>query len=64
MKLKELKRLAEKIADHERVIQTTQDADERKKSEQEILKLSSKVKDMADILTLDELIQEILEKNS
>lgn len=64
MKQKELKNLAKKIAKYEKIIQTTDDANERHKAENEIMKLTSSVKNFDDIMALDELIQDILEENS
>lgn len=56
MKQKELKNLAKKIAKHEKIIQTTQDPAERKRAENEIIKLSSSVHSFEDMVILDELI--------
>ena len=63
MKQKELKNLAKKIAKHEKIIQTTQDPAERKRAENEIIKLSSSVHSFEDMVILDELIQDILENS-
>ena len=64
MNKKELKNLAKKIAKYEKIIQTTEDAKERRNAENEIMKLTSSVKSFDDLMTLDELIQDILEENS
>ena len=64
MKQKELKNLAKKIAKYEKIIQTTKDADEKHNAENEIMKLSSCVKSLEDMMIIDELIQDILEENS
>lgn len=62
MKKKELKNLASKIAKQEKLIQTSSDKKEQKKAENEILKLTSSIKSVEDMLLLDDYIQEILEK--
>ena len=64
MNKKELKNLAKKIAKYEKIIQTTEDAKERHNAENEIMRLTSSVKSFDDLMTLDELIQDILEENS
>ena len=63
MKRKELKNLAEKIAKCEKIIQTSADTKEKAKAEQEIMRISSSVADLDDLLQIDELVMEILEKN-
>lgn len=63
MKRKELKNLAEKIAKCEKIIQTSTDTKEKAKAEQEIMRISSSVADLDDLLQIDELVMEILEKN-
>lgn len=62
MKRKELKNLAEKIAKCEKIIQTSTDTKEKAKAEQEIMRISSNVADLDDLLIIDELVMEILEK--
>ena len=62
MKKKELKNLAQRIADAEFILQTSNDNKELAKAKDTVLELSSKVTCMEDILLLDELIQEILEQ--
>ena len=63
MKRKELKNLAEKIAKCEKIIQTNEDKEKVRKAEQEIMRISSSVADLDDLLIIDELVMEILEKN-
>lgn len=64
MKKKELKNLAQKIAKAERVIQSTDSTTaEKSKAEQEIMTLSSHVDKLEDMIIIDEMVQEILEKN-
>lgn len=63
MKKKELKRLAEKIAHYENIIQNSLDKDEVKMAKENIIYLSGSVDDLDDILLLDEMVQSFLEKN-
>ena len=60
MKRKELKRIAEKIAKAEYIIQTSSDLKAIAKAEQDIISLSGSVDDIEDILVVDELVQELL----
>ncbi len=62
MKKKELKNLAERIAQYEHIIQTSQDQDEIKNARAQIMALSSKVKNLEDIMILDEMIQDFIGK--
>lgn len=62
MKKKELKNLAKKIAECERVIQTSQNSQEIHDAQNQIVKLSGSVKTFEDMMILDEMIQELLEK--
>ena len=63
MKKKELRAIAEKIAKAEMLIQTSNDKDAIRKAQEEIMKISSHITDMEDLDLIDELVQEILEKN-
>lgn len=63
MKRKELKNLAQKIAKCEMIIQTSDDKEKVARAEQEIMRISSSVADLDDMLVIDELVMEILEKN-
>ena len=63
MKRKELKNLAEKIAKCEKIIQANENKEKVHKAEQEIMRISSSVADLDDLLIIDELVMEILEKN-
>lgn len=63
MKRKELKNLAQKIAKCEIIIQTSDDKNKIARAEQEIMKISSSVASLDDMLIIDELVMEILEKN-
>ena len=63
MKKKELKNLAAKIAKYERIIQTSDDKNAVYQAEQEIMKLSGSVNNLEDMVAIDELVMELLEKN-
>lgn len=63
MKKKEMKALATKIAKYERIIQLNQDAKSVRQAEEEIMRLSSSVKSLDDMVAIDELVMEMLEKN-
>ena len=63
MKQKEIKNLAQKIAKYERVIQTSDDKKLVRQAEEEIMKLSSSVSSLEDMVAIDELVMEMLEKN-
>lgn len=64
MKMKELKNLAKKIAKWELVVQNAETQEERAEAEIKIMNLSSQVKSLEDIIIIDELVMDILEKNS
>ena len=64
MKQKEIKNLANKIAQQEKILQNTTNTKEKIKAENEIIRLSSCVKSFEDIIALDEAIQLLLDKNS
>lgn len=60
MKKKELKRLAEKIAKCEYIIQTSSDKDAIRRAQDDIFMLSGQVDSLEDITIIDELIQDIM----
>lgn len=62
MNKKELKNLAEKIASLESQLTAAQSPDDKKGIEDAIFKLSGKVKSFEDMMMLDVMIQDILEK--
>lgn len=64
MKKKELKALAVKIAKAEKKLQETQDSKGKALLEQEIMSLSGRVNALEDMILIDEMVQEILKKNS
>ena len=63
MKKKEIKNLAQKIAKYERIIQTSDDKKLVRQAEEEIMKLSSSVDSLDDMVAIDELVMELLGKN-
>lgn len=63
MKHKELKNLAQKIAKCEKIVQTSTDKNAIRRAQDEIMNLSGCVDSLEDIMILDEMIQDILEKS-
>lgn len=63
MKQKELKTLAKKIAKLEIEMQNCTDPDKRAELENEVMVLSGKVHSIADMIAIDDLVQEYLAKN-
>lgn len=63
MKKKEIRNLAEKIVKYEKIIQTSDDKEEISKAEKEIMKVSSSVKSLEDMMAIDEIVIELLEEN-
>ena len=64
MKKKELKNIAQKIAKAEMIIQNSDDPKVVAKAEQQIIELSGMAKTIEDMCAIDEMVQEILEKNT
>ena len=64
MKKKELKNLAQKIAKAELIIQTSDDPKAVKRAEQEVMNLSGQVHDLEDMVIIDELVQDLLDKKN
>ena len=64
MKAKEIKNLAKKIAQQEKILQNASTTEEKSRAEKEIVRLSACVKTIEDMIALDEAIQDILLKNS
>lgn len=64
MKAKEIKNLAKKIAQQEKILQNVTTTEEKSRVEKEIVRLSACVKSIEDMVALDEAIQDILLKNS
>ena len=63
MKQKELKNLAKKIAKAEIIIRDSNDPEAIKRAESEVMKLSGHVDRLEDMVIIDDLVQEILEKS-
>ena len=63
MKKKELKQLAQKVANLEMQYQKAEDSKERQACELEIMKLCSQVDNLEEVAIIDELVQDIIEKN-
>ena len=63
MKKKEIKNLAQKIAKYERIIQNSDDDKMVRQAQEEIMRLSSSVDSFDDMVAIDELVMELLEKN-
>ena len=64
MKTKEIKNLAKKIAQWEKIFQNATTTEEKSRAEREIIRLSACVKSIEDMIALDDAIQDILLKNS
>ena len=64
MKAKEIKNLAKKIAQQEKILQNVTTTEEKSRVEKEIVRLSACVKSIEDMVALDEAIQDILLQNS
>ena len=64
MKKKEIKNLANKIAKYEKIIQTSDDKEAIKQAEEEIMKVSSSVKSLEDMMAIDEMVLELLNEDS
>lgn len=62
MKRKELKALATKIAKSEYVIQTSSDPKVIRKAQDDIMDLSGRVQSLEDMVIIDELVSDMLEK--
>lgn len=62
MKQKELRNLAEKVAKWEMVIQNTTDSSEIAHAEKEIMRLGACAKTLDDMMAIDEMVMDILEK--
>ena len=62
MKHKDLVKLARKIAEAEKIIQTSSDKEEVSKAQQKVIELSGQVKTIEEMLNLDEILQEFLKE--
>ena len=63
MKKKEIKNLAQKIAKYERIIQTSDDKHLIRQAQEKIMEITSSVNSLEDMVAIDELVMELLEKN-
>jgi phage shock protein A len=63
MKQKEIKNLAQKIAKYELIVQTSDDKKMVRQAQEKIMELTSSVTSLDDMVAIDELVMEILEKN-
>ena len=64
MKKKELKNLAQKIANQERIIANSDNPNEVTAAQAEIMRLSKQIHDFQDIDLIDELVQELLKEDT
>jgi hypothetical protein len=64
MRQKELRNLAKKIAEAEYIVQHSEDQKEVLKAQNKIVELSGHVKNLEDIMIIDEMVQEIIESLS
>lgn len=64
MKRKEIKNLAQKIAKYERIIQMSDDKKIKAQAEEEIMKVSSSIHSLEDMMAIDELVLELLNKEN
>lgn len=63
MKKKELKALAQQIAKYEKIVQTSSNKNEVRDAQMKIMNLSESVDSLEDMMALDEIIQDMLEKS-
>ena len=63
MKQKEIKNLAQKIAKYERIVQESDDKHLVRQAQEKIMELTSSVTSLDDMVAIDELVMEMLEKN-
>ena len=64
MKKKELKQLAARIAKLESIVERNEDSEKVRKAQDEIMSLSNRIEDPEDLFLIDEIVQEILEKEN
>lgn len=62
MTKKELKKMAKELARLETIVKTTDDSEVKYRAEQEIMTLTNKVEDLEDMVILDEMVMNLLEK--
>lgn len=64
MKQKELKNFAKQIVEAEKIIKANEDKQKVYQAQQKVMDITNRLDSLDDILLLDELIQEIMDKNS
>ena len=64
MKMKELYQIAEAIAKAELTLRENKDEQQVRKAKSDILLLSKRITSLEDMLRIDDIVQEILKKNS
>lgn len=64
MKRKELKNFAKQIVEAEKIIKANEDKQKVYQAQQKVMDITNRLDSLDDILLLDELVQEIMDKNS
>lgn len=64
MKQKELKNFAKQIVEAEKIIEANEDKQKVYQAQQKVMDITNRLNSLDDILLLDELVQEIMDKNS
>lgn len=64
MKQKELKNFAKQIVEAEKIIKANEDRQKVYQAQQKVMDITNRLDSLDDILLLDELVQEIMDKNS
>lgn len=64
MKQKELKNFAKQIVEAEKIIEANEDKQKVYQAQQKVMDITNRLDSLDDILLLDELVQEIMDKNS
>ena len=64
MKQNELKNIAKQIVEAEKIIKANEDKQKVYQAQQKVMDITNRLDSLDDILLLDELVQEIMDKNS
>lgn len=64
MKQKELKNFAKQIVEAEKIIKANENKQKVYQAQQKVMDITNRLDSLDDILLLDELVQEIMDKNS
>lgn len=64
MKQKELKNFVKQIVEAEKIIEANEDKQKVYQAQQKVMDITNRLDSLDDILLLDELVQEIMDKNS